>query len=112
MIDSVGHWPDTEGAGRRKQSATDRATLRYMSVKETDEDRSLVSFGQVDETFHRLGRRAPGQLRVVRAKRLDRRGPDPFSKIPKLTWPKPDALSETPRESAETVVAHFEARCR
>src|SRR6185369_13602256 len=112
MIDSVGHGPDAEGPGRRKESATDRATLRYMSVEEPDEDRSLVSFGQVDETFHRMERRTPGQLRVVCAKRFDRRRRDPFSKIPELTWPKPNALRETPRESAETVVAHFERDVR
>ncbi len=57
MIDSVGDWPDTEGAGRREESATDRAALRYVGGEEADEDRPAAGFGRVDETLNPLKRR-------------------------------------------------------
>ena len=72
MIGPVGDRPDTEGAGRREESAADRATLRYVGREEADEDRPPAGFGQVDETLNpstdARERRAPCQLRVVSAK--------------------------------------------
>jgi hypothetical protein len=68
MICPIRDRPDSERTGRHDENATDWTTLRYVSVKETDEDRSTISFRKVDKTFDRsVQRRAFCQFRIVSA---------------------------------------------
>src|SRR5689334_13308525 len=82
-----------------------------MSGKETDEDWSFGGFGRVDKTLNPFSteRCASVEFGVVSAERFDGTGSDPFGEVTKLAWSKSDSLREQPGESAETVVANFEA---